>query len=122
LANVEEHPTQVVKLEHFKSVGQAGYGLLDGVAVLANDRFASGLYFSDDSEAVTGGSAWIGWAVSAILDGKYPSFGIAIAAGLDQSVCWAGAIASAVAISSPLKTRKIYMGENYCKRRRGETR
>jgi hypothetical protein len=53
---------------------------------------------------------------------KYLSFGIAIAAGLDQSVSLAGAIASAVAISSPLKTRKIFMGEDYWKTWRGETR
>jgi hypothetical protein len=59
-----------VELKHFERVRKTSDGLLDRVAVLANDRFGSGFYFGDDGNAITRGSPWIDWAVSAILDGE----------------------------------------------------
>jgi hypothetical protein len=122
ITNVEENPAQVVEFEHLERVGKTGYGLLDGVAVLANDRFASRLYLGDDGEAVTGGSAWIGWTVSAILDGEVSLFRNRHSSGFGPVGFFGGCDCFCCCHFVSFETRKIFMRENYRKLRRAETR
>ena len=65
--DVEEHPAQVVQLEHLERVGQAGDGLLDLLPVRADGLLRAGLDLRDDREAIARGSPGEDRAVSSLF-------------------------------------------------------
>ena len=65
--DVEEHPAQVVQLEHLERVGQAGDGLLDLLSIRADGLLRAGLDLRDDREAIARGSLGEDRAVSSLF-------------------------------------------------------
>src|SRR3954447_5703461 len=67
LSNIEENPSQVVKLERCKCIGHIRNRSLDGLAVGADRFFSSRLDLGDYGKSMAGRSSWIKGAISSIL-------------------------------------------------------
>ena len=86
--DVEEHPAQVVELEHGEAVRLARHRFLDVLAVFTDGLLPARVDLRDDREAIArGGPGERSGRIFPVRALKYPSFGIAIAAGFDQSFC-----------------------------------
>src|SRR5207247_11303100 len=66
--NVEEHPAQVVQLQHGESVGKAGNCFFDLLPILADGVLSAGLDPRDDREAITRGGLGKDRAISSLLE------------------------------------------------------
>src|SRR6267142_4915416 len=85
LADVEEHPPQIVELERREQVGRSLQRLLDCLSVFADHLLCSGLGLRNDRKAITRGTFRITGPYLPCSSLKYPSFGMAIARGFVQS-------------------------------------
>jgi len=84
--DVEEHPPQVVQAERRQGLRTRGDGFLNGLAVRADRVLAALLHLGDDGEPVAGRRPGVCRSVPPALELEVPSLGIAIAAGLVQSL------------------------------------
>src|SRR5437773_7536669 len=66
--DVEEHPAQVVQLQHGESVGKAGNCFFDLLPILADGVLSAGLDLRDDREAITRGGLGKDGAISSLLE------------------------------------------------------
>ena len=90
-ADVEENPSQVVKSERGENERIAGYGVLYSFSVRADRFFAARLDLGNDREAVVGRVFGKIGPYRPCSSLKYPSLGMAIAAGFVQSPAFARA-------------------------------
>src|SRR5258708_9327607 len=70
LADVEEHPTQIVELERREQVGRSLHRLLDCLSVFADHLLCSGLGLRNDRKAITRGTLRINWTISPLFELK----------------------------------------------------
>src|SRR5258705_6641052 len=85
----DEHPFQVVRFEHCNNVRLVSDCLLHDLGMAVEGLLLSRDDLRDDREAIARGSLWEDRAVPAVfhVSLKYPSLGIAMAAGFVQSPC-----------------------------------
>src|SRR5882724_910148 len=70
LADVEEHPPQIVELERREQVGRSLQRLLDCLSVFADHLLCSGLGLRNDRKATTRGTLRINWTISPLFELK----------------------------------------------------
>src|SRR5882757_3748387 len=70
LADVEEHPPQIVELERCEQVGRALQRLLDCLSVFTDNLLCSGLGLRNDRKAITRGTFRIKWTISPLFELK----------------------------------------------------
>src|SRR5712671_2039101 len=70
LADVEEHPPQIVELERREQVGRSLQRLLDCLSVFADHLLGSGLGLRNDRKAITRGTLRINWTISPLFELK----------------------------------------------------
>src|SRR3954469_25337665 len=67
MADIEEHPPEVMQLEHSEAIRQALDGVLDLVAVLTDGLLRTRFDLGDDGKSVVGGGLGINRAVPSLL-------------------------------------------------------
>ena len=95
-ADIEQDPAEVVKPSGASTCGDALHGFFDCLSVVANRLFPAGLDLRNDRKSIIRGCSWKDRAIAACSSLKYPSLGIAIAAGFVQS---AAAVAAGCAVA-----------------------
>src|SRR5882672_6135563 len=70
LADVEEHPPQIVELERREQVGRSLQRLLDCLSVFTDHLLCSGLGLRNDRKAITRGTFRINWTISPLFELK----------------------------------------------------